>query len=389
MSTEHPGFRLFFLGAGFSRPAGLPLALELFPLIQKDIEAHHGSETKFHRDLHDYLDYREACHRVGKTEPVDFEQFMSYLDIEHYLRLRGSKTWSSEGNESQIMMRKAIGRIVHDRTPPADELPDVYYEFASRLSAHDTVLTTNYDTVLERAFEHIGKPYRLFPHRYKEVHASGSAIVDSDAKETPIFKLHGSVDWFDDQHYLALKGALVSQGVTTNLHSVFDDPTRYGAAPLVSGLRPPDDSLLHIHRIAKVDDYYARDKGFNAPFILSPSTVKFVYAKPILDLWDGMGRAGGWNLGVSIIGFSLPDHDEYVRVGLYQMTSNYQQSWWNEKMLDVLKDNVKLVDYRTDDDSVAEYRKRYCFVDDSRAEYLFEGFSTEAISFLFDKHRSI
>lgn len=69
------------------------------------------------------------------------------------------------------------------------------------------------------------------------------------------------------------------------------------------------------------------------------------------------------------------------------MTSNYQQSSWNEKMLDVLKDNVKLVDYRTDNDSAEEYQKRYCFVDSSRAEYFFDGFSAKAISFLFDTHR--
>jgi hypothetical protein len=288
VKDKHPGFRLFFLGAGFSRPAGLPLASELFPLIQDDIEGHYGTETKFHRDLHNYLEYRQACLRVADSESVNFEQFMSYLDIEHYLRLRGSKTWSSEGNESQIMMRRATGRIVHQRTPAANKLPDVYYRFAERLSPHDTVLTTNYDIVLERAFEHIGKPYRLFPHRYKEVHASGGGIVDSTVEDTAIYKLHGSVDWFDDQHYLALKGALTSQGVTTNLHSVFDSPKRYGAAPLVSGLRPPDDPLLHIHRIAKVDEYYANDRGFNAPFILSPSTVKFVYRQrshaPTVDL---------------------------------------------------------------------------------------------------------
>ena len=30
MPSEHPGFRVFILGAGFSRLAGLPLATELY-----------------------------------------------------------------------------------------------------------------------------------------------------------------------------------------------------------------------------------------------------------------------------------------------------------------------------------------------------------------------
>ena len=193
MAESHPGYRIFFLGAGFSRPAGLPLATELFPLIQKNIEARYGLETKFHGDLDDYLDYRKACLGISATEqPVDFEQFMSYLDIEHYLGLRGSKTWSNEGNESQLMMRKAIGQIIHKRTPNPDKLPDVYKRFAECLSPHDTVLTTNYDIVLERALEHVGKPYRLFPHRYKTI-GQHTNTIDSNVEEVIIFKLHGCI----------------------------------------------------------------------------------------------------------------------------------------------------------------------------------------------------
>ena len=168
---------------------------------------------------------------------------------------------------------------------------------------------------------------------------------------------------------------------------MFDDPGRYGAEPIVSGPRPPDDPLSHIHRLKKVDDYYARDTGFNAPFILSPSAVKFIYASPILDLWNGLGREGSWNLGISVIGFSLPEHDEYIKIALYQMISNYQHSWWDEKILGVQKHNVRLVDFRRDSTSVNEYKENYSFVDTDRVEYMFEGFSEEAVRFLFKSPR--
>jgi hypothetical protein len=63
---------------------------------------------------------------VGQSEQdLDLERFMSYLDIEHYLGFRGSKTWSSEGNESQLMIRKAIGHVIHSRMPDPGALPDV------------------------------------------------------------------------------------------------------------------------------------------------------------------------------------------------------------------------------------------------------------------------
>lgn len=388
MTAAHPGFKIFVLGAGFSRPAGLPLAVELFAEVRRRIESRYGRDTKFQRDVEDYLEYRKACDGMDLQEPaIDLEELMSFLDIEHFLKLRGSDTWSQEGNESQLMIRKAIGEVIHGRTPPADRLPDAYYRFAERLSPHDTIITFNYDILLERALEHVGQPYRLFPNRFKSI-GRHSNVVDSDTEEVTVLKLHGSVDWFDDRQFLESKAYLLEQRSTDiRIHTVFDKPERYGAEVLVQGPRSPDDPLLHLHRIRDVDSYYLRDNGFNAPFILSPSHVKFVYAEPLLSFWNGMGRSGGYNLGISVIGFSLPKHDEYIRIGLFKMISNYQQSWWNQKILDVLKDNVRLVDYRSNDEAVVEYKARYSFVDPGRAAYMFGGFSEDAIAFLFDHPR--
>jgi hypothetical protein len=94
------------------------------------------------------------------------------------------------------------------------------------------------------------------------------------------------------------------------------------------------------------------------------------------------------NLGVSVVGFSLPIHDEYIRIGLYQVITNYQQSWWDEKIVDVLKDNVRLVDYRETESGIADYKRRFSFIDTSRAEYFFSGFGDDAVRFLFDHHRT-
>lgn len=388
MSHAHPGFRLFVVGAGFSRPAGLPLACELFSEVKKIIEIRYGGDTKFHRDLRNYIDYRKACDSSYFDEKmVDLEELMSYLDIEHYLELRGSDTWSSEGNESQLMIRRAIGEVISSRTPQSDRLPDCYYRFAENISTHDTVLTLNYDLILERAMEHVGKPYRLFSRRYKNI-GKYTCTVDSDVEEVVLLKLHGSLDWFDDRQYLKLKQDQIDQGLGDHeVHSVFDHRERYKMARLVDGPRPTDDLLLHIHRANDIDAYYACDRTFSAPLVLSPSHVKFVYAEPLLDFWRGMGQAGGTNLGISIVGFSLPAHDEYIRIGLYQMISNYQQSWWNEKILDTLKDNVRLVDFRNSSEGIADLKMRYSFVDTTRAEYFFEGFGNKAVDFLFARPR--
>jgi len=388
MSNSHPGFRIFILGAGFSKLAGLPLASELFSEVLNLIEGRYGMETTLHADLDEYTDYREACDGDSFDKSnIDMEEFMSYLDIEHFLELRGSKAWSEEGNESQIMIRKAIGEVIHSYTPQSDSLPNAYYQFAEKLSLNDIVITLNYDVILERALEHIGKPYRLFPVRFEKI-GRGINTVDSDIKEVTILKLHGSVDWFDDRHFLKMKKYMAEEGHGEyTRHSVFADPHRYDASPIVDGPRLEDDPLLHIHRIGAVDSYYQYDNDFHAPFILSPSHVKFVYAEPLLSFWNGLGRAGGYNLGVSVIGFSLPEHDEYIRIVLYKMLSNYQQSWWEEPMFDVMKDYVRFIDYQNNETSKDAYKSRYSFSMEDRSAYYFEGFSEDAVSFLFDRGR--
>ncbi|KXS32992.1 MAG: Uncharacterized protein AWT59_0919 [Candidatus Gallionella acididurans] len=388
MTSVHPGLRIFVLGAGFSALARLPLATELFSEVRSHIEHLYGRETKFHRDIARYIKYRKICDGIALQEAsIDLEEFMSFLDIEHFLELRGSDTWSQEGNESQLMIRKAIGQVIHERTPPSDQLPAAYYEFAERLTARDMVLTFNYDILLERALDHIGKPYRLYPFRFKSIGRQLN-VVDDDIEEVTILKLHGSVDWFNDRQFLESKASL-HEIVPTSvpIHSVFDNPARYSAKSIVEGPRPDDDPLLHIHKIRDADAYYRDGSGFDAPFILSPSHVKFVYAEPLLSFWNGMGRGGGLNLGISVIGFSLPKHDEYIRVGLYQMISNYQHSWWNEKIDVYLKDNVRLVDFRRDDAGINEFKTRYSFVDPNRAEFFFDGFNSDAVKFLFDQPR--
>lgn len=388
MATEHPGFRIFVLGAGFSKGAGLPLASELFPLVKASIESENGKDTKFQRDLENYLRYQKACGRTDVDEKsIDLEELMSFWDIEHFLWLRGSDTWSDEGNESQLMVRKAIGRVIHLRTPSIDNIPNQYLRFAEHLSVNDYVLSFNYDILLERALEHVGKPYRLFPDRYKSI-GRYSNEIDDEKKEVVLLKLHGSVDWFSNKQFLDSRESLAAQGlVKTNLHTVFDNPSRYVAEPLVDGIRPNDDPLSNIFRIRDPDAYYRRDPGFNAPFLLSPSHVKFLYAPTLLDFWRGLNRAGGLNLGVSIIGFSLPAHDEYIRQILYSMVSNYQGYSWDHKFFTEYKDKVKFVDFRESENSIREYKSRFSFSDPEKSCFWFNGFSADSVNFLFTSCR--
>ena len=153
-------FRIIVIGAGFSRPAGLPLAPELWREVLRRVDREYGKDNFVRRDLEEFRKYKEATDGSAPTvDSVDFEEFISFLDIEHYLGLRGSDTWSSEGNETQVAVKRYIGQVIWEATPHLKSIPGLYLEFARRLNGGDTVITFNYDTLLEESLDAVDQPY--------------------------------------------------------------------------------------------------------------------------------------------------------------------------------------------------------------------------------------
>jgi len=340
-------------------------------------------------DIASYIRFRRECYGEQiEPENIDFEEFLGYLDIEHYLRLRGTQTWSEDGNESQVIVKTAIGQILMEATPPCDELPKLYLDFAKELEPHDVVLTFNYDIILERALEAEKKPFRRFPNRYAQAAPEGFSIdTEKEDDEIAIFKMHGSVDWFDRSSYSYLEDSYREGGFPEKPpDAVFGPESNAEPVPLLEGDQPSDDPLRHIYRAINVDPLYDSHKllspGGPVPWLLTPSKEKILYAYKLKGFWEGMGREGGWTLGLVIIGYSLPKHDAYVLQGLFSLITNYQNSWWDEEFLGpggMRKQPVILVDYRPDMHEAEEYRNRYRFVDEQKAKFHFGGFNDEAL----------
>jgi len=379
-------YRVIILGAGFSKPAGLPTAEELWHEILVRSKSLWGRASKFNDDLDEYISYRRECDGVELTrDTVNFEEFLGFLDIEHYLGLRGSDTWSRDGNEGQVVVKTLIGEILLKYMPSSNAIPELYMEFARRLQPHDYVLTFNYDILLERALDVVGKPYRLFPHRYKSIGRSAN-IIDSSKDEITILKLHGSIDWFDKSDYLELEEDFRKQGAAIlPTHPVFNGNIDWGIRHVLDGPRSQNDPLLNMHRIADIEGLYEQRILFLAtPWILTPSTNKVIYANPLQEFWDGLGRSGGTNFGMAIIGYSLPSHDHYARQAIYSLVTNYQQTNWGKDFFGFKKTPLVLVDYRTTPESVTGYRTNYRFVDFEKAVLHLKGFDATAIDKIFE-----
>lgn len=378
-------YRVIILGAGFSKPAGLPLADELWSEILNRSKTLWGRACMLRDDLDAYIEYRRVCDGVELThDTINFEEFLGFLDIEHYLGLRGSDTWSRDGNEGQVVIKTLIGEILTNHLPPSQKIPDLYLEFASRLQPKDFVLTFNYDVLLERALDAVGKPYRLFPTRYESL-SRFSGTVDTSKDEIVILKLHGSIDWFDSSRYLESVKTHKEQGVNfLPEHPVFNCKADLGLNKILDGPRHDNDPLLNMYRVTDIEGLYKQQIMFRiTPWILSPSTYKIVYASTLGDFWNGLGVSGGSNFGMAIIGCSLPSHDIYARQTIYSLVKNYQKINWDEEVFGLKKTPLVLVDCKVTQVEQENFKNNYRFVDFDKAYLHMSGFNLEAVDKIF------
>ena len=374
-------FRLLILGAGFSKPAGLPLGHELWAEVRGQLRNRYGGDNGVEHDLRRYVEYMTACegHKVD-VESIDYERFLGFLDTEHFLGLEGSDTWSSDGNESQLMVRQAIAEILYERTPK--EPPELYRNFAKRLNTSDWIVTFNYDTLLESALEAEAIPYRLFPQRYSEINA-GYNTIDSSVDEVVVLKLHGSIDWCDrssyDENVEYSKHFAHSYEVK---HPVFGSDRLVDSAILTDGPREKSDPLVNLYRVGNIGRLLELSFWKWSPFILAPSQAKLVYIPTLREFWYGMQKSGGFNLSLGVIGYSLPTADEYARQALYHMFRNYTDHQPDLEFMGRRKSRIRILDSAPAGDSGTEIRSRYRFADWSKVDLCLDGFNEATFEWL-------
>lgn len=375
----------FILGAGFSRPAGLPLGSELFDEILRLAKLRDLDEY-INKDIDSFLNYKRRTEgRMIRKEKINFEEFISFLDVEHFLGLKGKDNWSGEGNESQMIVRNLIGFILFNHQKQmANEQWSLYDDFANRLGPNDWIFTFNYDTVLEQVLARKNIPYRLFPYRHQ---LNDDGTTSSDLRdEVVILKLHGSINWFDSSSTVKYIGKTKKEydRNAKPFNIVFKEPTKFDIHHLVDDPYSDESPLDNIYIVRNLDVYfYTSNFLLQCPLIVSPSYNKLVYLNPLKDYWWGFNRIGSLESRVAIIGFSLPKHDEYIKQPLYHLINNYQY-FFNDTSF-TKKAKLKLIDYRTTEADIRQYKRTYRFIEKNKADFYLDGFNKEALDIIFSE----
>ena len=248
MTTKKPNLphlRLFVLGAGFSQPAGLPLAKDMLEAVRYNLHTI-DADNQLERDISEWRD-------LYPGQPIDLERILAYSHRRHHLRLLGSDETYEHASLSIYAVQKEIQRVLLESTPSDTAIPILYRDFVERLTPHDVVLTFNYDTLLEQTLDLVGKPYSLVPEWWLDKESSGD-----ESQYVDILKLHGSVDWYDRSYYDARRRWYTALEVL-----VPDRDPIFGPIPTVPSLPLADRSL--VRRVGPEADITLLSRVFRVP----------------------------------------------------------------------------------------------------------------------------
>ncbi|MCH7884261.1 MAG: hypothetical protein IIC01_03335 [Planctomycetes bacterium] len=183
--------RVFILGAGFSKPAGMPLATELLPQLVTKLQ--HDEMRKWVDGLCRRLAWLSGNNQQTDSFTPNIEQVFQYahFDVEvrrlqqqvvPFGRQDGLTPWNQgESIECWLSyLEDALCDVVSEREDNCDLTPIT--RWAEGVSEHDAVLTFNYDTLAERGLAKLGKTW-----------SHGMECEGNNG--IPVYKLHGSIDW--------------------------------------------------------------------------------------------------------------------------------------------------------------------------------------------------
>lgn len=211
---------VFFLGAGFSRHAGLPTTKEFGAESAKHLErlakVSRFSMPMFLQAGEVFREFQEYCRKAATCAEIDSSNVEDVFCMADVLEATSMHQIALPGGPCAI--RHVLDQIrlwlwkIYQSCPPLDyaestsdykRLAGPYLRFFEVLSRHlkpgqVTVISTNYDLILEHFGWRSGFPC-AYPEGPSEIHVGGrpEKYLGHLPESVRVCKLHGSVNLFD------------------------------------------------------------------------------------------------------------------------------------------------------------------------------------------------
>lgn len=343
--------KVILLGAGASKAysesptgASMPVAKDFFKTYQQLTIAENPWVL-----IGNLIRYVDIYHGVSvfdfQNYNVDIEQLHSEIEDKMTTEL-ASATADSGFSENLYLYFKAYTELIFLFTSVLNEIQNgppsgVHLKLAQSLGPQDTILTFNWDTLMDRALSLTGdwncfNGYHVSPVAvYQDCWNSVSAGVSPLKKSPSILKLHGSTNWLTAAPIISHGQYETTQGIALDNFCVYEStespyPTyggrymagyenfSYGYYPVNLGIEskqvPEGFSLI---RIIQSEPFRPKGKGpshglVSIPLIIPPvKKKKYEYFGNLFKaIWEKAEQSLVMADVIVLIGYSFPVTDQ-------------------------------------------------------------------------------
>ncbi len=175
---------VYVLGAGFSKGIGLPISNEFltgesFDFLKEKLKDNTSFVKKI-ENLQSYVDFRFDNNYCENN----IESVLNHVATAKYLEME-SMTESGSYSADEIFddLLWYVARLIKEKFPTVNIIPIEYTNFLNHIYENkDSIITFNYDLLLESLLMSIGHDYRY-------------GIDEKKDNEQLVLKLHGSLNW--------------------------------------------------------------------------------------------------------------------------------------------------------------------------------------------------
>jgi len=227
---------VFFMGAGFSAPFGLPTMNEFLNEIART-DRISQEDKEFIYGL--VLDARRA-NSILESSPTNLEDLLSFAVMGDRIVILGDKE-EPKGPRIKYILHRIYSAL---ESTKFDTYWDDFKQFSiflgqdlTKIKSNISFVTTNYDLIIECTLFESGLN-ALLPFQYKTTYDKHGRLFYDKTDGIPLFKLHGSLNWFEnDKGEIAIDDRLIE--VTMNPEKKNLLPAQY-----IDNYKSPGDILL-------------------------------------------------------------------------------------------------------------------------------------------------
>lgn len=355
---------VFFLGAGASKPFGIPLTKEILPEILKSIEQNNlfekinggdyseNERKNMEQDLGDFLYalmpglkdlYKE--YKIDKDAINKFPLITDILSIIDYSSEYSNNLLGKPKTETRYF-RQLLDRAIFEILADPENIKETAQlnKFVKHLQTlffdgnEISIITTNYDATAEfLIYEQFKNPRNIdFGFSWREVEVQEIIRHQPEDSKVRIYKLHGSLNWLKcdlcDHLYINPRGNIVHHSFRTEIDDL--NTCHCGNAPLKS-------------------------------LIVAPSLIREIKEPNLLHVWKSavqvLRKADYW----VIIGYSLPPEDLAIKSLLIRGKNASDLDLSEKNLFIVQKGDSTLNSY-----SLLFGKNNFRFIDGGLEEYL-------------------